>query len=386
MKDKFTAESHWVKLYSPLSRLRPAWVEIDLRLMEENLQLIRNHIGKKIKIIPVVKADAYGHGIIPVSRKLESLDVTMLGVSFLDEGLALRQEGITMPILVMSGFNNEQAHLLAENRLTPAIFNLHMAQDLARKAAELDTVLPYHLKVDTGLGRFGVHYEQAVELAKKLQGIKGIWLEGIFSHLSFEPPGNEFNNTQIKRFQSIILQLKEMGINPPLLHMANSAGVIAYPESWFNCVRPGTIVSGNLPAGCSFPVKPILSFKTRIVLLREFAPHTPVSYEASFITQRDSTIAFLPVGYSDGFNRLLSDGGEVLIRGRRVPIAGKICMNFTLIDVTDLPKVEIGDEVVIIGESGAENITAMDLAKKLRTLPEEVLLRIDKGLDRVYIE
>jgi alanine racemase len=386
MKDKFTAENHWVKLYSPLSRLRPAWVEIDLRLMEENLQLIRKHIGKKIKIIPVVKADAYGHGIIPVSRKLESLDVTMLGVSFLDEGLALRQEGITMPILVMSGFNDEQANLLAKNSLTPAIFNLHMAQDLAREAAALGTVLPYHLKVDTGLGRFGAPYEQAVALAKKLQGIKGIWLEGIFSHLSFEPPGNEFNNTQIERFQTVILQLKEMGLNPPFIHMANSAGVIAYPESWFNCVRPGTIVSGNLPAGCSFPVKPILSFKTRIVLLREFPPDTPVSYEASFITQRYSTIAFLPVGYSDGFNRLLSDRGEVLIRGRRVPIAGKICMNFTLIDVTDLPKVEVGDEVVIIGESGVENITAMDLAKKLRTLPEEVLLRIDKGLNRMYIE
>jgi alanine racemase len=261
-----------------------------------------------------------------------------------------------------------------------------MAQVLAREAAELNTVLPYHLKVDTGLGRFGAPYEQAVELAKKLQRIKGIWLEGIFSHLSFEPPGNEFNNTQIERFQTVILQLKEMGINPPLIHMANSAGVIAYPESWFNCVRPGTIVSGNLPAGCSFPVKPILSFKTRIVLLKEFPPDTPVSYEASFITQRYSTIAFLPVGYSDGFNRLLSDGGEVLIRGKRVPIAGKICMNFTLIDVTDLPKVEVGDEVVIIGESGVENITAMDLAKKLRTLPEEVLLRIDKGLNRVYIE
>lgn len=386
MKDKFTAERHWVKLYSPLSRLRPAWIEIDLRLMEENLQLIRNHIGKERKIIPVVKADAYGHGIIPVSRKLESLDVTMLGVSFLEEGLTLRQEDITMPILVMSGFNNEQAYLLAKNRLTPAIFDLHMAQVLAREAAELNTVLPYHLKVDTGLGRFGAPYEQAVELAKKLQRIKGIWLEGIFSHLSFEPPGNEFNNTQIERFQTVILQLKEMGINPPLIHMANSAGVIAYPESWFNCVRPGTIVSGNLPAGCSFPVKPILSFKTRIVLLKEFPPDTPVSYEASFITQRYSTIAFLPVGYSDGFNRLLSDGGEVLIRGKRVPIAGKICMNFTLIDVTDLPKVEVGDEVVIIGESGVENITAMDLAKKLRTLPEEVLLRIDKGLNRVYIE
>lgn len=386
MKDKFTAERHWVKLYSPLSRLRPAWIEIDLRLMEENLQLIRNHIGKERKIIPVVKADAYGHGIIPVSRKLESLDVTMLGVSFLEEGLTLRQEGITMPILVMSGFNNEQANLLAKNRLTPAIFNLRMAQLLAREAAELNTVLPYHLKVDTGLGRFGAPYEQAVELAKKFQGIKGIWLEGIFSHLSFEPPGNEFNNTQIERFQTVILQLKEMGINPPLIHMANSAGVIAYPESWFNCVRPGTIVSGNLPAGCSFPVTPILSFKTRIVLLREFPPDTPVSYEASFITKRYSTIAFLPVGYSDGFNRLLSNGGEVLIRGKRVPIAGKICMNFTLIDVTDLPKVEVGDEVVIIGESGVENITAMDLAKKLRTLPEEVLLRIDKGLNRMYIE
>ncbi len=386
MQDKFTAENHWIKLYSPLSRLRPAWVEIDLHLMEENLQIIRNHIGRERKIIPVVKADAYGHGIIPISRKLETLGVDMLGVSFLEEGLVLRQEGVTMPILVMTGFNQEQANLLVKNKLTPAIFNIKMAQELAREAADCNTAFPYHLKVDTGLGRLGVPYEQTLELAKKLQGVKGIWMGGIFSHLSFEPPGNEFNYTQIKRFQTVVLDLKEMGINLPFIHMANSAGVIAYPESWFNCVRPGTIISGNLPAGCSFPVKPILSFKTRIVLLREFLPDTPVSYEASFITQRYSTIAFLPIGYSDGFNRLLSEGGEVLIRGKRAPIAGKICMNFTLIDVTDLPKVEVGDEVVIIGKSGDENITAMELAKKLKTLPEEVLLRIDKGLNRIYIE
>jgi len=375
----------WVRLYSPLSRMRPAWVEIDLRLMEENLQIIRNHIGADKKIIPVVKADAYGHGIIPISRKLEALAVDMLGISFIDEGVMLRREGIKIPILVMAGFSPGQAEILLENKLTPAIFNLEMAQELTKEADRFSQPFPYHLKVDTGLGRFGVPYQQAVDLALKLKEIKELQMEGIFSHLSFEPPANEFNLTQIDRFHQVINQLKELSIEPPLVHMANSSGVIAYPQSWFNCVRPGTIISGNLPAGCSFPVKPILSFKTRIAYLRSFPPNTPVSYEAAFITCRETTVGFLPIGYSDGFNRLLSDGGEVLIRGRRVPIAGKICMNFTLVDVTDLPEAKLGDEAVIIGESGEESITATHLARKLKTLPEEVLCRIDKGLRKVYL-
>jgi len=386
MKNNSHETNEWIKLYSPLSQLRPAWVEIDLKQIEKNLQIIRNHIGPTKKIIPVVKADAYGHGIVPVSQKLQALSVHMLAVSFLDEGLILRREGISIPILVMTGLIPGQSRLLTENQLTPTIFSLQMAQELAQQSKKLARILPYHLKVDTGLGRFGVPYQQAVDLSLNLQEIKEIQMEGIFSHLSFEPPGNEFNLTQIERFQQIIHQLKEKGINPPLIHMANSSGVIAYPQSWFNCVRPGTIITGNLPAGCSFSVKPIFSFKTKIVFLRNFPPHTPVSYEATFITERDTTIGFLPIGYSDGFNRLLSDGGEVLIKGRRIPIAGKICMNFTLIDVTDLPQAKIGDEVVIIGRSGKESITPRELADKLKTLPEEVLLRIDKGLSRLYLE
>lgn len=386
MNNSSKEPNEWVKLYSPLSRLRPAWVEIDLRLMEENLQIIKNHIGEGKKIIPVVKADAYGHGIIPVSRKLQTLGVHMLAVSFIEEGLILRREGIAIPILVMTGLPLGQAHLFAENQLIPTIFNLPMAEELAQEAKKLARILPYHFKVDTGLGRFGVPYQQAADLALELQEIRGIKMEGMFSHLSFEPPGNEFNLMQIERFQQVINQLEAKGIKPPLIHMANSSGVIAYPQSWFNCVRPGTIVTGNLPAGCTFPVKPIFSLKTKIVFIRSFPPDTPVSYEATFITKRDTTIGFLPIGYSDGFNRLLSEGGEVLIKGRRVPIAGKICMNFTLVDVTDLPQVKVGDKVVIIGRSGEECITPRELADKLKTLPEEVLLRIDKGLSRLYLK
>ena len=366
----------------------PTWVEIDLDALAHNFKVVKSIVGPGVMIAAVVKSNAYGHGIVEVSRKLTELGVDMLAVAFVEEGITIRQAGITeVPILIMGGVPPVQGELLVPYNLIPAVYADYMVDELATLASKHETVIPCHLKVDTGLGRLGIPHPEAADFASFIASQKGPRLEGVFSHLSFEEPEHEFTYLQIERFRQVLSQLQARHLSPRYHHLANSAGVLGYPSSWFNMVRPGTIFYGNYPSGYSQPLfKPVLSLKTTIMSLKKFPPHTPIGYDSAYVTQRDSLIAILPVGYGDGISRLYSSIGYLLLQGKKAPIIGKICMNFTLIDVTDLKGVEVGDEVVIIGESGGECLRAVDFARPLNILPEEVHCHIDKSLPRIIIE
>lgn len=367
---------------------RYTWVEVDLDALAHNFKMVTSIVGPRVKIVGVVKSNAYGHGIEEVSRKLNELGVEMLAVSFVEEGITIRQAGIIgIPILIMGGFQRGQGELLVRYDLTPAVYVDHMVEELVTVASKHQTGIPCHLKVDTGLGRLGVPYTEAANFASTIASQKELKMEGVFSHLSFEVPDHEFNYLQIERFRQVFSQLQERHLSPPYCHLAGSAGVLGYPSSWFSMVRPGTILYGNYPAGYSQPqFKPVLSIKTTIMSLRKFPPNTPISYDCSYITQRESLIAILPIGYGDGISRLYSSIGYLLLQGKKAPIIGKICMNFTLIDVTDFKGVKMGDEVVIIGECQGECLRAIDFARPLNILQEEVLCHINKSLPRLILE
>jgi len=368
--------------------VHPTWVEIDLDALAYNFHMVKSIIGRRVQIAGIVKSNAYGHGMVEVSRKLKELGMDMLAVCFVEEGITIRQAGIKgIPILILGGFQPGQGELLVQYDLTPAIYDDHMIEELATIAGKHQTVIPCHLKVDTGLGRLGVHYSEAADFAATMASHKEFKLEGVFSHLSFEEPEHEFTYLQIKRFRHILSQLQARRLSLRHHHLASSAGVLGYPSSWFNMVRPGAILYGSYPAGYSQPyLKQVLSLKTTIMCLKKFPPHTPISYESSYITQRESLIAILPIGYGDGFSRLYSSVNYLLWQGKKVPIVGKICMNFTLVDVTDFTGVKPGDEVVIIGECQGKCLRAADFADPLDILPEEVLCNIDKSLPRLIVE
>ncbi len=364
------------------------WVEIDLDALAYNFHTVKSIVGPRVHIAGIVKSNAYGHGMVEVSRKFTELGMDMLAVCFVEEGVTIRQAGIRgVPILILGGFQPGQGELLAKYDLTPAVYDHPMIEELATVAGKHQTAIPCHLKVDTGLGRLGVHYSEAADFAATIASHKELRLEGIFSHLSFEEPEHEFTYLQIERLRQVLSQLKSRRLSPRYHHLASSAGVLGYPSSWFNMIRPGAILYGSYPAGYSQPYfKQVLSLKTTIMCLKNFPPHTPVSYESSYITQRESLIAILPIGYGDGFSRLYSSVNYLLWQGKRVPIIGKICMNFTLLDMTDFAGVKRGDEVVIIGECHGDCLRAADFADPINILPEEVLCNIDKSLPRLILE
>ena len=375
----------------PAEDIKPfhsTWVEIDLDALAHNYKIVKSIVGRQVMIGVVVKSNAYGHGIVEVSRKLKELGVDMLAVAFVEEGITIRQAGIAgIPILVMGRVQPGQGEFLVRYNLTPAVYADYIAEELVTVALKYQTVIPCHLKVDTGLGRLGVPYNEAADLASTIASQKGLRLEGVFSHLSFEEPEHEFTYLQIERFSQVLSQLQARRISPRYRHLANSAGVLGYPSSWFNMVRPGTILYGNYPAGYSQPqFKPVLSLKTTIMYLRRVPPHTPISYDSSYITQRESLIAILPIGYGDGISRLYSSVGYLLLQGKKAPIIGKICMNFTIIDVTDFKGVKLGDEVVVIGESQGECLRPVDFARPLNIAQEEILCHIDKNLPRLILQ
>ncbi len=366
----------------------PTWVEIDLNALAYNFHMVKSLVGPRVYIAGIVKSNAYGHGMVEVSRKLTELGMDMLAVCFVEEGITIRQAGLKgIPILILGGFQPGQGELLVQYDLTPAVYADHMIEELATVACKHQTVIPCHLKVDTGLGRLGIHHSEAADFACTIASHKELRMEGIFSHLSFDEPEHKFTYLQIERFSKALSQLQARSFSPRYRHLASSAGVLGYPSSWFNMVRPGAILYGSYPTGYSQPhLKQVLSLKTTIMCLKKFPPHTPISYESSYITKRESLIAILPIGYGDGFSRLYSSVNYLLWQGKKVPIVGKICMNFTLVDVTDFTGVKPGDEVVIIGECQGEYLRAADFADPLNILPEEVLCNIDKSLPRFIVE
>ncbi len=361
--------------------LQKVFAEIDLKALSHNLRIVRKKTGNK-KILAVVKADAYGHGAETVSKHLINHGASMLGVAFTHEGIALRTSGITTPILVF--FDRDNTEACIEYNLVPVIYDFKTAIKIHAIAKKLDIIMPVHIKVDTGMGRVGMPVDRACKEIPKISGLAHIKPEGIMSHFSdADLQDKAFANHQQDLFSSLIAALKKDGITFRFIHMANSAAVLTMPDAHFNMVRPGIMLYGY---GCceKHKLRPVMTLKSTIVLLKKVPKGSTISYGRTFITKRKSTIATIPIGYADGYNRNLSNNGEVLIKGKRAPVAGRVCMDTIMVDVTDIPDVSYTSEVVLIGRQGREQVTADDIAEKISTIPYEVLTSIGARVKRVY--
>lgn len=374
--------------------MRPTVAEIDLSALADNLETVRRAAtgAPGIKVLAVVKANAYGHGDLPVASRLEALGVDMLGVAHVEEGVRLREGGIKTPILILAGIFEDETEALADFCLTPVIYDGATVRRIAEVARARGVSMPVHLKIDTGMNRIGVRPDDAVRLAREIAALPGIWLEGLLTHFAdadLADPSSALD--QARLFAETIERLASDGIHPPLRHIANSAAVLAGMDNRFNMVRPGLMLYGyppaqwisGLPTGAS--LKPVMALISSIAYLKRVPSGATVSYGRTYITKRESLIATIPIGYADGYSRALSNVGEVLVRGQRAPVAGRVCMDMTMVDVTDIDGVKEGDRVTLIGRDGKELISAMDIAEKTGTIAYEVLCGIGSRVRRVYI-
>ncbi len=366
---------------------RPVWVEINTQKYAHNLQQVRERVGKGPLIMAVVKADAYGHGSLPMAGKAVEAGADRLGVALVEEGVELRQGGIEVPIQAMSGFLPAQIDAALEHDIILTIGNEVTAGEVAKRACSLGKRAVVHVKVDTGMGRLGPLPDKAIDLAREVSQMEGIELEGLMSHMSSaDEPDKTYSRKQFQRFEEVISALKGQGIEIPLCHIANSATIIDLPEMALDMVRPGIMSYGLWPSGDvnkeEISLQPVLQWKARLVQVKEMPPGSFISYGRTYETSREQKLALLPLGYADGFNRLLSNKGEVLIRGQRVPVRGRVCMDQVVVDVSAVPGAEIGDEVVIIGKLGQQEITVDEIAGKINTINYEVVCMINKRVPR----
>ena len=369
-----------------LRRGRPTWLEVDLEAIAHNVRRVAELVGDDVTVLAILKADGYGHGAVRVARTALNNGARYLGVASINEGAVLRQAGISAPVLVLGYTPAWQARELVLNDLSATVFNLEVAQALSRAARELDNSVRVHIKVDTGMGRLGLLPDEVVPFARRLQELPGLVLEGIFTHFSVADSDPEYTRWQIERFRGVLAALGEAGIEPPLVHAANSAAILTLPESHFRMVRLGIAMYGLHPSAevrCPPDFRPALAFKTQVAQVKTLPPGSYVSYGNTYRTEGEQRIAVLPVGYADGFRRAPRHWGEVLVRGQRAPIVGRVCMDQTMIDVTAIPDVRQGDEVVLIGEQGSERITAEDVAQRLGTISYEVVSEILARVPRV---
>ena len=362
----------------------PNEVTIDLGALRHNLFEIKRLAGPNTRILAVVKSDAYGHGMIPVAKTLESAGIDHLGIFELEEGLELRKAGCEVPILIMMGITSDEVSAVVEHELTPALFQLDIAEKLSRISAEQGKVTPVHVKVDSGMTRLGVSSGDLPNFLKQLLPLTGIQPEGIFSHLAVaDQPGDPFTDQQIRRLQEAVEECGRLAGFRGIVHVANSGALLGNKGLYLGMARPGILLYGSPPAqGWAAAA----SFKSRVIQIRTVPPGTSVSYGRTYITQEERTIATIPVGYDDGYSRLLSNNGEVLIHGRRVPVVGRVCMNLTMLDVTEVEGVAVGDEAVLLGSQGKERITAEEIATRIGTINYDVYCTIGKSNRSVYID
>ena len=376
---------------------RPTWADVSLATLRPNFRIVQKHVGAAVTVCAVVKADAYGHGAVECSRALEGEGAKWLGVTSLDEAIPLREAGIQSNVLLMTGFwRGEEAEII-RLQLTPTVWELWQIESLEKAAAGLGVARhPVHLKVDTGMGRLGVAVEQLPAVLRALSAAKHLRLEGLSTHLaSSEIMDAPSVAEQEKNFEAARKMAREAGFEPTFVHMANTAAVISRRETWNTMVRPGVALYGYyLPfqrAGrevsggtLRLPVKPILTWKTRILSLRNFAANQPLGYGGTYATKAPAHVAVLPVGYADGYNRQLSNRGRVIVRDHYAPIVGRISMDLTLADVTGIPGVSVGDEVILLGSTDGLSVDALEHAELANSTPYEILCNISKRVPRRY--
>ncbi len=365
---------------------RPTWAQINLKNLEYNFNQVKSLLSPEIKILVTVKADAYGHGLIAVSKRLSAAKVDYLGVASIDEGILLRKAGIKIPILLLGLILKKDIQPLFNYQLTPTVCDEELAAAINAKAGKLKKKIALHIKVDTGMGRIGVLHNDAFNLVKKIHMLKNVEIEGIFTHFAFADINRKFTDYQINLFNKLVIDLNKRGIVIPLVHAANSIGLINYQHSHFTMVRPGLVIYGLHPKEhLSIKLKPVLSLKTRIVFIKRAAKGSGISYGCTYITKRPTNIVTLPIGYGDGYPRNLSNLAPLLIAGRRFRIAGRICMDQIMSDLGSF-KPKVGDEVVLIGRQGKQKVTAEELADLSGTIPYEIVCGLGSRIPRVYIQ
>jgi alanine racemase len=382
-----------------LSRVatRPTWAEVSLDTLRQNFRTVQKHVGAKVTVCAVVKADAYGHGTVECSRALEAEGAKWMGVTSLDEAIPLREAGVRANILLMTGFWRGEESEIIRLHLTPTVWEPWHIESLDKAADALGVAQhPVHLKVDTGMGRLGVGIDQLPVVLEALKAAKHLVLEGLSTHLaSSEIMDAPSVAEQERNFDLARRMVREAGMEPAFLHMANTGAVISRRETWNSMVRPGVALYGYyLPfqrAGrevsggtLRLPVKPVLTWKTRILSLRDFGANQALGYGATYVTKAPAHVAVLPVGYADGYNRQLSNRGRVIVREHYAPIVGRISMDLTLVDVTGIPGIAVGDEVILLGAGEGLSVDALEHAELANSTPYEILCNISKRVPRRY--
>ncbi len=370
----------------------PSWVEVDLDAIEANVRNIKAFIGEKVELIAVVKANAYGHGAVPVAKTALEAGASRLAVARVSEGVELRQAGIEAPILVMNYITLAEIPQAVRHDLTPTLITSEQAQAFSREAVKAGKKVPVHIKVDTGLGRFGLLPDEVEGFVREVASLPGLVLEGLYTHFSVadevNPDSTSYTLRQFEVFMDVAARLEKAGFHFPLRHVCNSAATLRFPSMHLEAVRTGIILYGLRPSEevePPFPLFPALSLKSRVARVRVLPAGFPISYGRTYITSRPTPVALVPVGYGDGYHRLISNRGFVLIKGVRVPVIGRICMDQFAVDVSGVEGVSVEDEVVLIGEQGGERIGAEEVARWAETINYEVVASLSRRLPRIYL-
>jgi alanine racemase len=379
----------WLQV-RPLTQDRPTWVEIDLEAVAANVRRVQELVGPNVEICAVLKADGYGHGAVSIARTAINNGVRVLAVACVAEAVTLRRAAIDAPILVLGYTPAWQARDTLRHDITATVYDLDVARALSQAAADLNRPARVHVKVDTGMGRLGLLPQEVLPFVQQLVTIPGLEVQGLFTHFSvadsLDPEHLAHTQRQLAEFQAVLAQLTEAGLKPPLVHAANSAAMLAHPSSRFDMVRLGIALYGLAPSA-DVPLPdgfcPVLSWKTQVAQVKSLPPGATVSYGNAYRTNRQTTVAVIPVGYADGFRRAPRHWSHVLVRGRPAPIIGRVTMDQTMLDVTDIPGVRQGDEVVLIGRQGEAEITVEQVAQRLETINYEVVAEILARVSRV---
>ena len=374
---------------------RPTWAEIDLNNLAANFHQVKQRVNPTARVMAVVKANAYGHGAVECAHRLTREGADWFGVALPEEGIELRESGITQPILCLAGYWPGQAAACIRHGLTTVVYRLEMIEALNQAAANAGVVADVHVKIDTGMGRLGVRFDQLSEFVAALSQFRNVRIDGVMTHLAAADDAScqPLTRDQIERFDDAITVFRDHGYRPTHLHLANSAGVYGYRESWGNLVRPGGVLYGlwRDVLGLATPspgLLPVMSLHSRICLLKWVPPGETIGYGCTFEASRRSLIATAPVGYHDGYMRGLSNRAHVIVRGMFAPVVGRVSMDLTLIDVTDVAGVEVDDQITLLGwnrENAELKIQAEELARIVGTLSYEVTCGISERVTRVYV-
>jgi alanine racemase len=367
-----------------------AWLEIDLGAIKNNVLEIKKIIGSSVSLIAVVKSHAYGHGLVAVSKMALRAGASWLAVFNLEEGLKLREAGVRSPILILGFVENKNLPEVIKNNISLTLYDISIAKALSNLASKFSKKAKVHLKIDTGMHRLGVLSDNATDFVRKIKNFKGLEIEGIFSHFA-ESTDKKYSLCQLEKFKNVLDGLKKEKITPKIIHMANSAGTLTIKEARFNAVRCGLAMYGLSPFLPNS--QPALSFKAKIIQIKDLKKGDYVGYQKTYQAKKPIKIAVLGVGYADGYDRGLSNKGEVLVKGIRCPVIGRICMNQTIINLKSrAPReawssnLKVGDTVTLIGKDGSDRIEVAEIAEKLNTIPHEVVSRIPENVPRIYYE